>query len=266
MAKKVDLLSTECDEHEFKRIFTRQCQEAKALVLVIAPFLTEKAIDYFLPLFEALIRRGRRVCVKVQEPWDWKRRNDPSLRPEKRKELKEFAENIARLEKGGVHVTVVPKVHTKVIVIDDCIVWRGSQNVLSHRDTRESMTMFNSRAEVARAIGRHRLDQCQACLKNPSFTLFAANLPSIPERIESMWKSITRKRNELHLSRVELASRAQLSESCFSRTAGGHRNLKVNVLIRICDVVGLAVMVVPRYMVPSVSELLSHESDIDSFD
>ena len=64
-------------------------------------------------------------------------------------------ETIRELRKVGFIVDLRAKMHEKIAIIDGEVLWHGSLNILSHRDTSESMLRLESRAlceELARCL------------------------------------------------------------------------------------------------------------------
>ncbi|HEY9792024.1 MAG TPA: hypothetical protein V6D22_16575 [Candidatus Obscuribacterales bacterium] len=257
MAKKDTLLYYECDEHQFHRDFPKQLEAAAALVLLLSPFLHEFAVDRYLRLFKALIIRGRRVCIFTQEPIGWKRRHDPKLHPDLQRKCREFEQSVRRLREIGVHVTVRRKVHIKAYVIDELIVWFGSMNALSHKDAEETMTYFNSRSHVARMIARFGLDACAECALNPEYTLFSSARQTVAQTVKLLWQALGARRQQLGLNKSEIARRVGLSRCYLSLMSAGKRDAKLEVILSVCKAVDYELVLVPRYMVPAVAELMA---------
>ncbi len=100
----------------------RDLAAARASVWIAAPFTTERGVGRWLPAFDAARRRGTLVRIVTRPP--------------------ESAEHIAlhmRLRDAGCAMELRPGMHEKVIIVDRRILWEGSLNLLSHRDTTQMM-------------------------------------------------------------------------------------------------------------------------------
>ncbi len=99
---------------------------AQNAVVVVSPYLTVKRSKQFVKAFKNLLDRNAAVRV-ITLPT--KLQTDHMV--------DQSASVIESLLELGVEVITVPKIHQKIIVIDDKICWEGSMNWLSHRDTAE---------------------------------------------------------------------------------------------------------------------------------
>jgi len=99
---------------------------AQNAVVVVSPYLTVKRSKQFVKAFKNLL--GRNAAVRVIT-LPTKLQTDHMV--------DQSASVIESLLELGVEVITVPKIHQKIIVIDDKICWEGSMNWLSHRDTAE---------------------------------------------------------------------------------------------------------------------------------
>jgi hypothetical protein len=85
----------------------------------------------------------------------------------------EVGEVVCALRDLGVAVDLRARMHEKIAVLDDRILWHGSLNLLSHRDTRESMLRIESPRPDSRAWvvsqfsnrGPTQAPTSRACLK-----------------------------------------------------------------------------------------------------
>ncbi len=99
---------------------------AQNAVVVVSPYLTIKRSKQFIKAFKNLL--GRNAAVRVIT-LPTKLQTDHMV--------DQSASVVESLLDLGVEVITVPKIHQKIIVIDDKICWEGSMNWLSHRDTAE---------------------------------------------------------------------------------------------------------------------------------
>ncbi|MGH9552258.1 MAG: phospholipase D-like domain-containing protein, partial [Terriglobales bacterium] len=132
------------DRDTFIEAFVADVKQAKGRVLILSPYLGRTRIRLILPALTRCIKRGVPICVFVQEPDKTKLSADQYMMSKKR--LLSLAEV---LRQAGIHVTIRDFVHEKVVVVDDCILYDGSLNVLSVDRTSERMTRFEDRDHVA---------------------------------------------------------------------------------------------------------------------
>ena len=62
-----------------------------------------------------------------------------------------------------MHVNAIPKIHEKLVLIDESVFWEGSLNPLSYWDNTERMTGWQGVEKVRSVVTSHRLDDCFAC-------------------------------------------------------------------------------------------------------
>lgn len=125
------------DERSFNKAFAADCSEAEQSITIFSPFITLNGASRWADILRAAILRGARVRVVTRPPDD----QGPSL--------EEGAwEAIEGLEDLGVKVDLRQRMHQKVAFIDDNILWHGSLNILSHRDTAELMERVKSKAAI----------------------------------------------------------------------------------------------------------------------
>jgi len=180
------------------------------------------------PAIEDCLHRRVRVCVFAQEI-DAKDTQANQTREQ----------SIAILRSLGAHVTIRPGPHFKLVVIDEEILWDGSLNMLSYRNTEERMTRWFSRAKVIEATKRHKLDQCQACTSRPSRLIDV----------------LIRRRQYLGLSQADLAKRTGVDQSTLSKLEAGKTDVKLSTLQRLIKELGMQICATPRYAVPLVDDL-----------
>lgn len=104
-------------------------------VIIFCPFVRKQRIDQLLPLFKKITESGNQVIIytrPVSEHQDSYQTTARSL--------------IDSLRKEGAVVRIRKNMHEKVILIDDTIVWQGSLNLLSHRNTKEQMQRIVSKS------------------------------------------------------------------------------------------------------------------------
>jgi hypothetical protein len=135
-----------------------------------------------------------RVCVFLQEDRYWKQRKEfPKPR------LRDVEDAIQQLESMRVHVTLLQKVHVKIIIVDEDIFWFGTMNILSHFDTIERMERSRNRRKVEEAILKYRLDLCSPCVCNSPL----GQVPSaraVAQHLQYIGTCIARERRRARMS------------------------------------------------------------------
>jgi hypothetical protein len=138
-------------QEDFDTYFPSDLAGASDRVVIYSPFMTARRLATLETHLKALIERGRRVYVVTKAREDrGKRERDEYRRIEK------------TLAEWGVRVIHKPKMHEKLVFIDDHILWAGSLNPLSFSDTREIMTRYDSRAVFEDYAGVMALDKMLA--------------------------------------------------------------------------------------------------------
>jgi hypothetical protein len=133
---------THCSDRNFMESFRRDLCDSTQRVLVLSPFLTPNRASQYYPVFRSLTTR--QVTVRVYA-------RPKSEQPESLRLLFDAVER--GLSCAGVEVHLRRGMHEKIGVVDGCILWHGSLNILSHNDTRESMLRIESRDVVEEVLG-----------------------------------------------------------------------------------------------------------------
>jgi len=122
-------------EGTFFPTFQADLASAEHSVVVFSPFLTARGAGRLADHFRAAIARGVAVRLVTNPPAPGGLFGEEGL-----------DEIIAELRHLGVVVDLRAKMHEKIAFLDDSIVWAGSLNIMSHRDTSELMLRLPSRA------------------------------------------------------------------------------------------------------------------------
>ena len=121
------LMSQLYDESTFYRALYKDIAEAKHSVIIESPFLTIRRTRAIAPMLQKLRRRNIAVTINTRLP----RHHTPKLQFE-------AEEAIAVLKNAGVKVYMCNDLrHRKLAIIDSTILWEGSLNILSQRNSRE---------------------------------------------------------------------------------------------------------------------------------
>jgi hypothetical protein len=153
------------DETDFYQNFIKDLLGAKQEVVIDSPYITTERVRTFTPIFEYLINKGVKIFILTRQP----KEHDSAIKDQARKEIKIF-ENMG--------VTVLPfwgYVHRKLAIIDRGILWEGSLNILSQRDSHEIMRRFEGKETAQQMmtflkldknigkIGENKLQRCEYC-------------------------------------------------------------------------------------------------------
>jgi len=108
----------------FYPAFEADCRAAQKEIVVFSPFMTERATGRLVELWRAKIADGVRVRFVTKPP-----REQGTLFEQ------DLPERIGGLREIGVAIDLRARMHEKVAFIDRKVVWVGSLNIHSHRDT-----------------------------------------------------------------------------------------------------------------------------------
>ena len=116
------------DEKSFYHRFEQDLLEATKEVIIESPFITIARLRSLKPVFELLINQGVKIFVITRHPEE----HDTLMAEQSEAGIRFF-------EKLGVQVLMCRDHHRKIAMVDRRIIWKGSLNILSHRNTREFM-------------------------------------------------------------------------------------------------------------------------------
>lgn len=130
-----DLLTSELhNERTFYDAFAKDVDRAKQSIIIESPYLTEWRATQFSKLFKRMNRQGVKIVVNTRNP----RHHSKTL------EIQAW-KAVAVLRNHGVKVRVFDDLrHRKLAIIDNCIAWEGSLNILSQNNSKEIMRRTNS--------------------------------------------------------------------------------------------------------------------------
>ena len=233
-------------EARFWKEFFKDLEHAKFRVLIQSPFLALKRIEFLQSQLTRLINSGVVICVVIQRPKYWSAKKE-KLWPETVRRIEEVESLIALLEKLNIHVSIRTKVHEKIAVIDDFVLWEGSLNFMSHRDTSERMRRFVDRQEIGAAIVQY--DNCRICAVNRKLvkTRYSAyNLAPALERYK-------RRAGE---SLRSLSARIGVSACRLSRVKNSQDQLSVDSMKKLAHVIEIESIAVPKVLLSQVAALI----------
>ncbi len=120
-------------QNDFYGVFVKDLSKAKREVIIESPFISLRRLNYLIPIFRQLIRRGVRVIV-----------NTKPLEEQDASYGRQAEECIALLVELGVEVLATGGHHRKLAIIDRQILYEGSLNILSQNDSCEIMRRIYS--------------------------------------------------------------------------------------------------------------------------
>lgn len=129
-------------EGTFYPAFSQDLIRARDSIVIFSPFATGGGTGRWVDPLRAALERGVRVRI-LTRPSEEPGGGTPD----------EVAELIEGLRNLGVVVDLRTRMHEKIAIIDNHVLWHGSLNILSHRDTHESMLRIESPA-ACNQLGR----------------------------------------------------------------------------------------------------------------
>jgi len=240
--KKTAVHAVQVFRHDtFYAALAKDFMNAKGLILCQSPYLSIRKIAELKPALQSAIKRGVRICVFAEQP----REQPYNQVADGRKAAFEAA--VTMLQDMGIHVTLRPKIHEKLVVIDEEVFWEGSLNPLSHLDTSERMNRWYDRAKVREAIRSHDLYGCLKC---------AGLAKALPTVTHSIGFVLARRRQKLGISQKHLAQSVKLGASHVCKIERGRENITIETLSHLCDRLELSIRIVPRYLAPMIDGIL----------
>ena len=123
------------NEQTFYTSFLQDLRGSRKEVLLESPFITKRRMRELYPVLRKLVRRGVRVTINTRDS----REHEPLMRMD--------AETaVGMLQDVGVQVLYTDNHHRKLAIIDGCILWEGSLNILSQNTSCEVMRRIESEA------------------------------------------------------------------------------------------------------------------------
>lgn len=112
----------------FYTAFLNDLNQAKTEVIIESPFITARRVNLLLPVFKKLRERGVRLIINTKPLYE----HEPDF-------YVQVERAITELQGLGATVLLTGGHHRKLAVIDQCITWEGSLNILSQSDSCEFM-------------------------------------------------------------------------------------------------------------------------------
>ena len=153
------------NEADFYQNFIKDLLNAKQEIIIDSPYITTERVRTFTPVFEHLVNKGINIFILTRQP----KEHDSLMSYQARNEIQNF-ENMG--------ITILPfigHIHRKLAIIDRSILWEGSLNILSQRDSIEHMRRFEGKETAQQMmtflkldknlgkIGENKLQRCEFC-------------------------------------------------------------------------------------------------------
>jgi hypothetical protein len=117
-------------ESTFYPAFQLDLAKSRESIVIFSPFATDRGSSRWIDLLRAALTRGVHVRLITRPPTT----------------NNNVDEIVRALRSLGVAVDLRTRMHQKIAILDGRILWHGSLNILSHRDTDESMLRIESPA------------------------------------------------------------------------------------------------------------------------
>lgn len=134
-AGQLDLIDSKLfNDETFYTAFQKDLQKCQHEVIIESPFVTQRRLDTLLPALKKLKSRRVKIIVNTRDPQccDDKYMRDDATRA------------VSTLQHMGVQVLFTGNHHRKLAILDRNVLWEGSLNILSQRDSCEIMRRIES--------------------------------------------------------------------------------------------------------------------------
>lgn len=158
------------DHTEFDAVFTQDLLKARFSVQAKSPFIGLPRLQRLGEPLLGLPERGVRLCIFIRVPDAWEVRN--SINTIDAAKARRIEDAINLLEAAGAHINLIQGIHQKVCVMDGCVVYRGSLNILSFYNSEEEMMRKVNAKEALQAMTYSGIDRC-FCAGPPAVELLA---------------------------------------------------------------------------------------------
>jgi phosphatidylserine/phosphatidylglycerophosphate/cardiolipin synthase-like enzyme len=132
--QKLDLYN----EKTFYPAFVKDLSHAQKEVIIYCPFITKYRSEFFCKTFQYLRKRNISVFIFTRPIEE----HDYFARAEIKCALKDYEET------GVTIIYLSGQIHEKAAIIDRRILWEGSLNILSQRDSKEMMKRTDDEESV----------------------------------------------------------------------------------------------------------------------
>jgi phosphatidylserine/phosphatidylglycerophosphate/cardiolipin synthase-like enzyme len=117
----------------FLPIFSNDIINAKKEILIVSPFVKKRRVSQMFQYLEVALQNKTRVIVITRPIEDFKEKDQKAVNGA-----------LDLLESKGIKVIFKSDIHQKFAIMDQKIVWYGSINLLSFRNSQESIMRIES--------------------------------------------------------------------------------------------------------------------------
>lgn len=137
------------NEKTFYRAFVKDMLEADKEVIIYSPFISKFRSDFFSDTFKKLRRRNIDVFIFTRPIEE----HEYFARAEIKCALNDY-------EEMGATIFYLPgSIHEKVAIIDRKVLWEGSLNILSQRNSREMMRRLSDKVSAKQIMAHLGLNK-----------------------------------------------------------------------------------------------------------
>lgn len=231
-------------EEAFWNQFELDIGLVQSRLIIQSGFIASRRVRLLQALLEPLIRRNVQVCAFIQKPdlWDMPLAR---LSSDGATKLKATSEDIDVLQRLGVHVNLVTKVHMKFAILDEAVFYEGSLNILSHNSSLEGMRRFASVEETRKKVRQERFLDCHSCKE----LLHKHNFLCVQKQLFAM-------RKKKNLTQRELSELSGIAQSQIARmeTLGEAR---LGSFCRLSGALDCHLVALPGWVLPSIANLFA---------
>jgi transcriptional regulator with XRE-family HTH domain len=229
----------------FYEKFEADLDNCKMLMLGQSAFIAYRRVRKLEGPIRRALSRGVRICLFAQQP-------EISEEQKPDAETRWFSDGLQLLRSWKVHVTLKSKVHEKLAIFDDRVLWEGTLNYLSYRDTRERINRWtDSYEKLIQAIFLHELYACAEC---SVLRLHFAG--SVEEKLAQIGGELATVRKQLGFSQRDLAQILELNPRTIQQMEAGSRAVRIDNLLKVADFLRLHVMPVPWFLAPNTDRII----------
>jgi transcriptional regulator with XRE-family HTH domain len=218
-------------------------------ILIHSPFITDQALERWVPPIQSAIAHGVLTTVVLQQPRFWERRDTRDVPFSASTQMQKMVICINALTQIGVHVVLRNNIHAKLILIDDSVLWEGSLNFLSHFDTTEHLRRSVNRDEIEAVKTKQDLRRL------PNYAIDS-------DTDERLLQLIIQRRRHLGLSQSELGRKISTGQPYISRMENGNLTLLNRSFRAVAQCLDLRIRLVPSRLCKRLDALLGSESDV----
>lgn len=141
-AKSPDLIKSNLlNEDTFYPALIKDLKRCRSEVIIESAFVSSRLVSELLPILVKLKKSDVRIVINTRDP----RSNDKDYFRE------DSCEAVSKLQHAGVHVVFTKNHHRKLVILDQCILYEGSLNILSQSKSCEVMRRVES-AQLAQEM------------------------------------------------------------------------------------------------------------------